>query len=126
MPSGVYKRTPEHNAANSKAKTGVPRKPFTLEHCANMSKMSKGVPKSPEHIAAVIKGQEESGANEAMRGGNDILKHHYIYDHANPEKYTMKITRSKHAKIHMWMRRSGIKVPHINVTEENKDIFKSR
>ena len=42
----------------------------------------------------------------------------------NPKKYTMKVTRSKHTKIHHWMRKSGIEIPHINVTEENKGIFR--
>ena len=52
--------------------------------------------------------------HERQRGGNDILNHHYIYDHANPEKYTMKVTRKKHTQIHRWMRKAGIVVPHIN------------
>ena len=53
-------------------------------------------------------------ASEMKRGGNDICDHHYIYDHANPELYTMKVTRSKHTKIHMWMKKVEIVVPHIN------------
>jgi len=52
--------------------------------------------------------------DEIMRGGEDIVNHHYIYDHKNPEKYTMKVTRSKHAKIHSWMRKAEMVVPHIN------------
>ena len=58
MPTGIYKRTPEHNAAISKALTGVPRKPFTPEHCAAISAAAKGVPKpprTPEHCAALSK-----------------------------------------------------------------------
>ena len=53
-------------------------------------------------------------ATKKQSGGEDIIEHHYIYDHANPEKYTMKVTRSKHNQIHGWMRKAGIKVPHIN------------
>ena len=32
-------------------------------------------------------------AIENQIGGHDIIGHHYIYDHANPEKYTMKVVR---------------------------------
>jgi hypothetical protein len=47
MPSGVYKRTPEMNAANSKSKKGVKRSPET---CAAISAGTLGIPKSPEHV----------------------------------------------------------------------------
>lgn len=53
-------------------------------------------------------------ANENMRGGNDICDHHYIYDHSDLSKYTMKMTRSRHQRLHWLMRKSNIKVPHIN------------
>lgn len=53
-------------------------------------------------------------AGKAVRGGNTLVNHHYIYDHANPEKYTMKVTCSKHIQIHWWMKKAGIKIPHIN------------
>jgi hypothetical protein len=51
--------------------------------------------------------------------GGSIVFHHYIYDHSDISKYTMKMTRAKHAQIHAWMRKAGIKVPHINVKEDN-------
>ena len=70
-------------------------------------------------MSEIIKNSETAKvAVEKRRGGNDICEHHYIYDHANPELYTTKMTRSKHAQIHAWMRKAGIIVPHINVTEE--------
>jgi len=53
-------------------------------------------------------------AHEKQRGGNDIVKHHYIYDHNELLKYTTEMTRSKHAKIHAAMRKEEIVVPHIN------------
>jgi hypothetical protein len=62
-------------------------------------------------------------AIEKMVGGNDIIKHHFIYDHNNPDQHTVEITRSQHTSHHNWMRRNGLKVPHINVTEDNKDMF---
>lgn len=130
-------KSPEHCAAVSEgirnsdavkayhdSQKGVPHTP---ERCAAITKglqeseamkasaeARRGIPLSPEYIAAVIKGQEEAGVYEAMRGGNDLVNHHYIYDHANPKLYTMKVTRAKHAQIHAWMRKAGIKVPHIN------------
>lgn len=56
----------------------------------------------------------ETNTNNPKLIGDIIVKHHYIYNHTNPELYTTEVTRSKHAKIHMWMRKAGIKVPHIN------------
>lgn len=180
MTSGVYKRTPEHNAANSKAQMGqlplcecgcgepVAKKgnrfiyghnqrgkshtPETRnrmqdvhtnvllspEHCAAVSEgirnseavkahneSMRGVSRSPEHcdnISESMKNSEDVKANtDRMRGGQDMIWHHYIYDHANPKKYTMEVTRSKHGKIHVWMKRAGIVVPHINVKEDGCD-----
>lgn len=74
----------------------------------------KGVPRSPEHIAAIVKGQEESGANEAMRGGQDIVNHHYIYDNADLSLNTVQMTRSDHSSLHSLLRKLGYIVPHIN------------
>ena len=70
---------------------------------------------SPKSLAEMS--VANSGENNGMygrRGGEDIVNHHYIYDHANPELYTMKITRAKHTQIHNWMKKAGIVVPHIN------------
>lgn len=51
--------------------------------------------------------------------GLQIVNHHYIYDHSDLSKYTMKMTRAKHAQIHAWMRKAGIVVPHINTKEQD-------
>ena len=113
------------NGHNRRGKKNSPK------HCANLSKANKnseavkavayarrGIPLSPGHCESITKGREESDAVKAnadrMRGGNDLVNHHYIYDHANPELYTMKVTRAKHTQIHNWMRKAGIVVPHIN------------
>lgn len=112
----------------SKTKTGIPKPPRSPEHCAAMSAAQKdvphtseaqiaadeakrGVPYSPERCAAISKGCEK------MLGGNDIVNRHYIYDHSDLTKYTMKMTRSRHQRLHRLMQKSGIKVPHINVKE---------
>lgn len=65
-------------------------------------------------------------SQEKQRGGDDIVKHHFIYDHDNPDKHVVKIARSQHAAHHHWMRRSGIKVPHLNINKYNKSVFKGR
>lgn len=63
---------------------------------------------------------------EEMRGGNDINKHHFIYDHAHPENHVVEITRTEHSAHHRWMDRNGIEVPHLNATDENINIFRNR
>lgn len=67
--------------------------------------------------------QSERLKNNPKLSGDSIIDHHYIYDHDNPEKYTMKVNRSKHFKIHWWMKKAKIIVPHLNATEDNKGIF---
>ena len=61
--------------------------------------------------------------NKSQVGGNDIINHHFIYDHDNPDQHTVKLTRSQHAAHHHWMRRNGLEVLHYNATEENNNIF---
>lgn len=64
--------------------------------------------------------------SQAKVGGHDICDHHMIYDHNDPKKYIIRITRSIHTKIHWMLRRLNIEVSHINVIEENRYIFKGR
>lgn len=114
----------------SVTRLGVPRKPLSPEHCDTISKGMMGhsvspetrdaistaktdVPHSLEHCAAISKGklgiphssETQIVADKAQRGGNDIVKHHYIYDHNDLSKYTIKMTRSKHIYIHNLMRK---------------------
>ena len=185
MPTGIYKRTPEHNDAISKSLTGVPRKPFTPEHRAALSRAKKGVPKpprtpehcaalsaarmghpvsdetraaisaakkgvpkkpfTPEHCAAIsaakmghevsdktrvamsegrLNSDAAKDAYDTMRGGEDIIEHHSIYDHNDLSKYTMKMTRSQHAALHNQMRGLNVRVPHINTGYETEDELK--
>lgn len=144
MTKGVYKRTPEHGAAISKGKTGIPNTP---EHNSALSKAKLGVPNSPEHNDAISKGRKNSDAVKAdadsrrgiprtpevcsaiknseavkanadeMRGGYDIVDHHMIYDHADLSRNIMEMTRSMHMKLHQLFRKHGIVIPHINVKE---------
>ena len=92
------KNSPEHNAAVSKALTGVQQ--------------------SLEHIAATINGMGEAGAYDKMRGGNDLVNHHYIYDESDLSLNTVQMTRSDHSRLHWLLERLGYIVPHINVKEE--------
>lgn len=125
--------TPEHNDAISTARKGIQLPPRTPEMNATMSEILKnseaaksandarrGVPLSPERIAAIIKGQEEAGVYEAQRGGNDLVTHHYIYDHLDLQLNTVKMTRSDHTSLHNVLRGLSYKVPHINTKEESQ------
>jgi hypothetical protein len=51
---------------------------------------------------------------EKQRGGEDLVRHHYIYDHNDLSKYTTLMTRSKHTQLHQSFRKCGIFIPHIN------------
>ena len=139
MPSGVYKRTPEMNAANSKSKMGHSVSPKTRMAISEgnrnsdavkaKNKRQRGVPLSPEHCAALSAARRNSDAvkdaAKRQRGGHDIVEHHYIYDHNDLSKYTTEMTRSQHSRLHLLMRRAGIKVPHINVKKiNNQKVYK--
>ena len=126
---GIPRTTPAQLAADE-AKRGIPHSP---EHCANLSKAHIGVPLSSEHCAALsasrtpegraaisesIKNSESAKASQdRQRGGDDIVGHHYIYDHSDLSKYIMKMTRAAHTRLHWLMRKSGIEIPHINMEE---------
>lgn len=45
---------------------------------------------------------------------NDLVNHHYIYDLNEPLKYTVKMTRSNHTKLHRLLQKLGYVVPIIN------------
>ena len=114
--------------AMSKARKGKPKSP---EHRAAISKALTGRTLSDDHVAAILRSWREhpeawDESSEKMRGGNDIINHHFVYDHDNPDQHIVEITRSQHSAHHAWMIRSGLEVPHFNVTEENKDIFKCK
>lgn len=149
MPTGVYERTPEMNAAALRGREesgmydrmrGIPRTP---EVKVAISKSLADYDTTPEHCAAISKGlmghdtadetkKKISGALisawkehpethvEAIKdmcGGDDICNHHYIYDESDLSKYTMKMTRSAHARLHWLMKKANIIVPHINIKE---------
>lgn len=100
--------------AKAEAQKGVP---LTPEHCAAVSKAKKGVPQSPEHAAAALKGREEAGIYDAQRGGDDIVNHHYLYDHSDLSLNTIQMTRSDHMRLHRLLQKLKYIVPHINIKE---------
>lgn len=125
MPKGIYERTAYHRKRNSE---GHKRIHLSPEHCTAISDAKKGVPNSPEHNAAISKGLKGvpklpktkaamSRAHDTMRGGNDIVNHHYLYDHSDLSLNIIGITRSDHMRLHKLLQKLKYIVPHINVKE---------
>ena len=50
--------------------------------------------------------------------GDPIEMHHLIYDHNDKTRFTIPLRMSAHKKVHVVMRKQGIKTIHINVKEE--------
>lgn len=78
-----------------------------------------GIPKSPEQRAAISESSLNSNAVKAnckrMRGGNDLVNHHYLYDHSDLSLNTVQMIRSDHTSLHNLFRKIGYVVPHINI-----------
>lgn len=115
--------TPEACASMSVSHTDVP---LSLEHCDAISVGQTGIPHSPEWNAAISEARLNSDAAQElydmMRGGNDICKHHYIYDHADLSLNTIQMARSDHAKLHALLKKLGYIIPHVNVPgKQGKD-----
>ena len=114
--------SPEHNEAMSQAQLGVTH--TSAAHLA-ADEAKRGVPKSPEHCAAMSAAKlgiphtspAQLAADEAKRGGNDLVDHHYIYDHSDLFLNTVKMARSDHQKLHLLLRRLGYIIPHINESQ---------
>ncbi len=61
--------------------------------------------------------ESHKDAIENMIGGDDIVKHHFIYDHSNLSENMVRMTRSDHTRLHWLLQRLGVKIPHINIQE---------
>ena len=107
--------TPETIAKMSAWQFGVPHTTDAQIAAdeANRDRL-RGIPHSPEHNDAIKKGMEESGAIEAMRGGNDLVEHHYIYDHSDLSLNTVQMTRSDHQSLHRILQKLDYIILHIN------------
>jgi len=73
-----------------------------------------------EHSEIMKNSNAVKAEAERQRGGNDIVKHHYIYDHFDLSLNTVEMTRSNHSKLHRLFQILGYIVPHINIKEENQ------
>lgn len=72
----------------------------------------------------IITNSEAAKANaDNMRGGHDIVEHHWLYDDADLSKYTMPMTRSEHSSMHNRMRADGYNVPHINSETDDNGLW---
>ena len=105
----------ESRDKNRDSNTGLKRTPETCENISVAKK--KFYSEHPESIEQ-IRDTVQAFYDDMDDPGQQIVKHHYIYDESDLTKYTTKITRSKHALIHMVMRKEGIVVPHINIKDE--------
>ncbi len=126
LKTGVPK-SPEHCAALSKAKLGKPRtSPAQIAADKAKSENMRGAPRTPEHCTAISAAKldvphttpAQIAADDARRGGNDLVNHHYLYDHADLSLNTVQMTRSDHGKLHRLLQKLAYIVPHINVKGE--------
>jgi hypothetical protein len=117
------KMLPQVRTALLKANTGIKQ---SKETCEKKSRSLYGRKLSEEHKTNIRKSikkdwklnrENHNAGILKMTGGDDIIKHHYIYDESDLSLYTIEMTRAKHTEIHHAMRREGIIVPHINIKE---------
>ena len=96
--------------------------PEFLERNSEMWREYWAIQANRDALSEIMKNSDACKAeHERQFGGQDIVEHHYIYDHSDLSKYTTKMTRSAHARLHNNMRKTGIKVPHINVEVNEND-----
>lgn len=143
MPTGVYERapvTPEHRAAISAGKMGHSVSDKTRRKISETLTGHGTTQVTRDAISESLMGHDTADdtkkkISDSVRvaweehpethvegikkqcGGDDICDHHYIYDHSDLTKYTMKMTRSRHTWLHHLFRRAGISIPHINIEE---------
>ena len=116
---------PEAGKAHSEWMKEYCKDPKVLKAMSDRMKEYCTDPDVRKAMSETIKNSDACKAeHERQFGGHDIVKHHFIYDHNNPKNHTVEITRSQHTGHHNWMRRNGLEVPHVNVTEENKNVFR--
>ena len=101
-----YKHTEKAKKNMTDSKIGHDTSQMTSDKISNSVKIAyKEYPKT--HKDAI----------DNMCGGNDIVDHHYIYDHSDISKFTMKMTRSHHTWLHHLLRRANINMLHINIQD---------
>lgn len=82
-----------------------------------------GKPHSQGHCAAIsaalmrheVFEETRKKIADAMIGGDDIVWHRTLYDHANLSKNRVPMTRRSHTMGHRVLQKLGIEIQHINV-----------
>lgn len=125
--SGLIARRKRFEDPKEREKVGKERRQYYIDHPEARLTAAE---KTTEQYSTQTARNEQSDrirnseamkiAIENMKGGNDIVKHHYIYDHNDLSEYTMKMTRSQHTSLHNLMKKVGIKIHHINVDGDIK------
>lgn len=70
-----------------------------------------------DHSDRIKNSDAAHSAQDKQRGGNDLVDHHYIYDHDDLSKNTAQMTRSDHMRLHRLLQKLKYIVPHINIGE---------
>ena len=112
--------TPEHRAAMSAMKIQ-----YHIDHPevgkAHSERLVQYYTDHPEagiaHSEKLMMSDAMKAEQERQRGGNDMLNHHMIYDHADLTKHVMPMTRAMHSRLHRVFEANGIEIPHINTKE---------
>lgn len=65
--------------------------------------------------AATGKYEGKNNPMYGVRGGEDLVNHHYIYNESDLSLNTVQMTRSDHQKLHQLLKKLSYKVPHINI-----------
>ena len=95
------------------------------EHSVQLKRYFKEHPEIRAACSESLKNSEHmKKAIENMRGGTDVVRHHFIYDYNNPDQHTVEMTRAEHITHHHWMRRNQLEVPKFNASDENRHVFK--
>ena len=68
-----------------------------------------------EHSSILKNSVAARDAADKMIGGDDIVRHHYVYDHSDLSKYTVRMSRTEHSRLHRLFESAGIIIQHINI-----------
>ena len=121
----VGPKSPDHCKAISEGQKKRYEDPKEREKISNTLNGHQVSEETRASISDGIKNSEAAKvATDAMRGGDDIVRHHFIYDHDDLSKYTIEMTRSQHQSLHRNMQLLGLEVPHINTGHENEEELK--
>ena len=124
-------KNPETAKKSAESHKGLKRSDTTKE---KMSKLAKDRWKNPvlrkkmsdphkgiKHSITTKKKMSEAHKKyyaEMDDPGQQMCKHHYIYDFNDLTKYIIIVTRSEHMTIHQNLRHAGLEVPCINIMKD--------